>query len=292
MDPIGRDHVVWKRHPGEEPVPGGLDGGGVVDLVLGPHCQEGREVTRPHGRRGYRPGAVEFQGPLEGAFPTEGEMGLILEDGTVHRATGAPVRSIGLGATGPIHEKGIGAPLALAEEAVDRSMPVVGARLQGDVHGGAVVVSPGGRVVVGDPDFLDRLGRRSRLGLLGATENGSHVVDAVQGEAHGVALAPMEVEAGGDGPPGLVPFPTSARRAGGAGGHDQQVAGIPLGHGQSLDLLGLDQVAEGGVGRLEQRRLGLDRHLLGDFAHNHRKVQGRVVSGAQFHRLDLCLEPG
>ena len=290
MDPAGGDHVVGKGHPGEEPVSGGLNGGRIVDLVLGPQGQESREVPPLHGPGRHRPGTVELQGLLEGALPVEGDVGLVLEDRPVDATSGAPVFRVRLGGTGPVLEEGIGGPGALAEETVNGSMPVVGPRLQGDVHGGAVVVSPGGRVVVGDLDLLDRLGRGRRLGLLGSTENGAHVVDAVQGETHGVALASMEIEPGGDGPPGLIPLPAAARRARSAGGHDQQMARIALGHGQGLDLLGLDQVAEGGVRRLQQRRLRLDCDLLGDFSHDQGEIHGRVISSPQINCLGRRLE--
>ena len=292
MNLAGGDDVVGYGLPGEKTVPRRLDGRGVVDLVLGAIGQQCRKVPLQHGGGGYGPSSIEFGRLLEGALEGEGEEGLVLEDGPVDPAAVTPVEGGHLVGAGAVVEEGGGVPVAVAPESVDRAVPLVAARFHGDVHGGPRVVPLGGVVVVGDLHLLDRLGGGLDLGLLAAADGVPHVVDAVEGETDGVSAGAVKIEAGGDGPPRFVPLPTAARRTRRAGRQDQQVARIPLSQRQGLDPLVVDEVAQGGVAALKQRRLRLDRHFLGDLAHLQREVQQQGVASAQLDRLLDGLEPG
>ena len=203
-----------------------------------------------------------------------------------------PIEGGHLVGTGTVVEEAGGIPVALAPESVDRSVPFVGARLHGHVHGGPRVVSLGGVVVVGDLHLLDGLGGGLHLGLLAAADGVAHVVDAVESETDGVSPSPVEIEAGGDGPTRFVPLPAATRRAGGSGRQDQQVTRIPLSQRQRLDQLVVDEIAQRSVAALKQGRPGLDRHLLGDLAHLQRVVPNQTLTRPQLDRLLNGLESG
>jgi hypothetical protein len=117
VDQGGRNDIARKRIALKAAVRRRPNGGGIVDLIFGPHCQQAREIPVPLRRCGHgvgsttrRPGkriadafiAVHPEGPVPAAIEARDE------DGPVGVGSPAVLPVIVLGQPGQVREKCVG----------------------------------------------------------------------------------------------------------------------------------------------------------------------------------------
>ena len=301
VDQVLRDDVAQERILLEAAAANRAARERVVDLVLRPERQQLREVAGAHLLGRHRRRAVVARPRLVDALEAVHEEGAVaaVVAGQHHRTAGgaavAVVVEVRQRDVVGVGEEVVGEERLRRLAEVDGAGELVGAGLDHEVGDAALGIARRGVERRGlDLELLDDVGRRHVGGDDLARVRRRRARDAVDGQVAAIAAGAVHrvaddvrrferpVEPGGAGV-------GDARREADEG------VGIAVRRRQRRDAARVDDVAERGVGRLEQRRVGDDVDRFGRGAGGQREVDVQPVGDSQLDfaaRLGEALELG